>query len=246
MKQANTLIVGAGISGLSFANFTAERDYLILEADSQIGGYCKTVTHDPFVWDYSGHFFHFQKPEIERYLVDRMPPDEVSTIVKCSRILYGETLVDFPFQKNIHQLPKDDFIDCLYELFFRTERKIDSFKDMLVAKFGRGICERFLFPYNQKLYACDLTELDVDAMGRFFPYADVKDIIRNFRRPDNRSYNTTFTYPKGGAFEYIKALKSQVPDDRIALDERLIELDLKRHVAITNKREIGYSTVVSS
>ena len=38
---------------------------------------------------------------------------------------------------------------------------------MLYAKFGRGICERFLIPYNEKLYACDLAELDKDAMGRF-------------------------------------------------------------------------------
>jgi NADH:ubiquinone oxidoreductase subunit 2 (subunit N) len=33
-----------------------------------LGGYCKTVKRDGFVWDYSGHFFHFKHPEIERWL----------------------------------------------------------------------------------------------------------------------------------------------------------------------------------
>ena len=38
--------------------------------------------------------------------------------------------------------------------------------------------QAFLIPYNTKLYATDLDRLDRDAMGRFFPHADVADIIR--------------------------------------------------------------------
>ena len=43
-------------------------------------------------------------------------------------------------------------------------------------------------------------------MGRFFPYADKEDIIANFKSNSSKSYNETFTYPKGGAFEYINSL----------------------------------------
>ena len=42
---------------------------------------------------------------------------------------------------------------------------------MLYQKFGKSIAENFLIPYNEKLYACDLDELDEESMGRFFPYA---------------------------------------------------------------------------
>jgi protoporphyrinogen oxidase len=96
------------------------------------------------------------------------------------------------------------------------------------------------------LYACDLSELDTDAMGRFFPYADVADIIRNFKRANNSSYNATFNYPKGGAIEYIKALKAEIPDERISLGEQLLHIDLKRQVAVTNRRRIAFVTLVSS
>ena len=51
------IVIGAGVSGLSYSNFT-KNDYLILEGDSEIGGYCKSIKQDGFVWDYSGHFFH--------------------------------------------------------------------------------------------------------------------------------------------------------------------------------------------
>ncbi|MEW5988716.1 MAG: NAD(P)-binding protein [Chloroflexota bacterium] len=246
MEKVHTFIVGAGVSSLAYANFTNQDDYLIVEAENEIGGYCRTVKQDGFVWDYSGHFFHFRHPEIEDYLVSRMPAGEVQRIVRSSKILFGDRLIDFPFQKNIHQLPQADFIECLYDLFFREETEVTNFKEMLYSKFGRGICERFLVPYNEKLYACDLAELDVDAMGRFFPYADLKDIIRNFKHADNSSYNATFTYPRGGAIEYIKALKAQVDDSQVSLQERLLYLDLAERVAVTNKREVVFQTLVSS
>lgn len=250
MDQTRSLIIGAGVSGLSFANFTDDPDYLILEADQEIGGYCKTVARDGFVWDYSGHFFHFKHKELEQYLLDRMPADEVRVVEKVTRILYGDRLVDFPFQKNIHQLAQDEFIECLYDLVFREEQygtgAPANFKEMLYRKFGRGISEKFLVPYNEKLYACDLATLDVDAMGRFFPHADLRDIVRNFRDADNSSYNSTFTYPRGGAIQYVNALKRDVPDRRIALGERLVSIDLRRRVATTDRRQIGYEQLISS
>ena len=70
MDSCDVLVVGAGISGLGFANWWREREpnarILVCEADAEIGGYCKTVMRDGFVWDYSGHFFHFKHPEIEQ------------------------------------------------------------------------------------------------------------------------------------------------------------------------------------
>src|SRR5580704_6208230 len=58
MDSVGTLIVGAGMTGLATAAALTERgddDYLVLEADREMGGWCKTVKKDGFVWDYSGH-----------------------------------------------------------------------------------------------------------------------------------------------------------------------------------------------
>ncbi len=244
--SVRTLIVGAGVSGLATAAFSPDKDYLVLEADGEIGGYCKTIKRDGFVWDYSGHFFHFKHPEIEAWLRERMPGQQIRTVHKKSFVSYGGRRIDFPFQKNIHQLPQDEFIDCLHDLYFAKQESDDSFKDMLVGRLGRSICEKFLFPYNEKLYACDLGKLDREAMGRFFPHADVPDIIRNMKVANNASYNATFTYPEGGAIEYVKALASAVRPGGIALGEPLVGIDLAKKVARTPKREIAYDRLVSS
>lgn len=250
MDRARYLVAGAGMSGLAFADWIAKdalgSDYLVVEADGEPGGYCKTVVKDGFVWDYSGHFFHFRHPEIERYLVDRMQGQRVLEIVKQSSIYWKGAYVDFPFQKNIHQLPREDFLDCLHDLFFREEKLATNFREMLYAKFGRSIAEMFLVPYNEKLYATDLSALDVDAMGRFFPHAKLEEIIKNFKQADNRSYNATFTYPEGGAVQYVHALLRGLDPARIAYGERLERIDLANKVAYTSRRAIAFEHLISS
>jgi protoporphyrinogen oxidase len=263
--DVDVLVIGAGVSGLGFANWLAGEaaargaaapSVLVVEAEDEPGGYCRTVVQDGFVWDYSGHFFHFRHPEIEAWLRARMPGQEVKTVRRQSRIRYAGVDVDFPFQKNIHQLPRQDFIDCLHDLYFAGSgvpaddaaagAPPGSFAAMLYARFGRSIAEKFLIPYNEKLYATDLGGLDQDAMGRFFPHADVAAIIRNMKAPDNAGYNATFTYPAGGAVQYVHALMRDLPDGAVALGERVVAIDPARRVATTTRREIGWKRVVSS
>lgn len=239
------IIIGAGMTGLTYANFT-ENQYLILEADDHIGGLCNTIKQDGFVWDYSGHFFHFQHPEIAAFMQERVDVSELVKVDKYTQIKYKDQLVDFPFQKNIHQLEHDEFIDCLCDLFEKDEIDITSFKSMLYAKFGKSIAEKFLIPYNEKLYATDLDRLDADAMGRFFPYADKEDIIRNFRAQKNDSYNGSFLYPKGGAIQYVNAVARDLKQDSICLNERVENIDIEKHELRTNKRVLTYDRLVST
>ncbi len=246
MERTKFLLVGGGITNLAFAAALQDDDLILCEAENELGGYCRTVKKDGFVWDYSGHFFHFRHADIEQLLVSRIGADHVRTVQKDSRIHWHDRFIDFPFQKNIHQLPHEDFIDCLAGLFERPKGEPASFEEMLLSKFGKGISERFLVPYNEKLYATDLSKLDVDAMGRFFPHADVADIVRGFRRSDNTSYNSTFTYPEGGAVEYVKAIAEDVAGQNIRLGVRVQHIDLRHKVATTSCGEIAFETLVSA
>ena len=246
MDETRFLIIGAGVTGLAFAGRLSEKDYLICEAADEIGGYCRTVVQAGFVWDYSGHFFHFRHPDIEHELVSRIGEGRVRRVVKDSRIHYAGKLIDYPFQRNIHQLPEREFLECLSDLFQRPSARATNFYEMLHAKFGRGITDKFLAPYNEKLYATDLSLLDVDAMGRFFPYADAEDIVRGLSAPVAASYNATFTYPEGGAVEYIRALAQDVDPQRISLGEAVLDIDLRSKTARTNRRSIRFEYLLSS
>lgn len=247
MERVKYLIVGGGVTGLSFASFIGTDDYTIVEREESLGGYCRTIYKDGFVWDYSGHFFHFQDSFIRDYLLKKMPAESVFEVVRHAKIFYNGELVDFPFQRNIHQLTKCEFIDCLYDLYFRSEnREHDSFKRMVYARFGRSIAEKFLIPYNEKLYACDLDSLDVDAMGRFFPHATMDDIIRNFKLPDSRSYNSTFIYPKKGAVQFVEALGQDLDSSRIFTNEEVRNIFVEDKLVETSHRRIAYEYLIST
>lgn len=101
---------------------------------------------------------------------------------KHTQIYYKGDYIDFPFQKNIHQLDKEELIDCLYDLFSVNQGSIRSFKEMVYANYGKSIAEKFLIPYNEKLYACDLDRLDMNAMGRFSQKQIRKILSRIFVR----------------------------------------------------------------
>lgn len=239
------LIIGAGVTGISYANFT-NNDFLIIEKEKEVGGYCRTIERSGFVWDYSGHFFHFQNPEVEKYVCKNIDPSLLLRVEKHTQIYYKGRYVDFPFQKNIHQLEKEELVDCLYDLFIPYKGKVSSFKEMVYANLGKSIAEKFLVPYNEKLYACDLDSLDMNAMGRFFPKANKEDIILNFKSHDNSSYNSHFTYPKTGAIEYVNSLLHNIDNTKVSVNEEVISIDTEKKIATTNRREIHYDRLIST
>lgn len=240
------LIIGAGITGLCYALFSNKSDYLILERENDIGGYCRTIKRNGFIWDYSGHFFHFRDERIKDIILSGMA-DKMVEVRKCTRIKYKKKYVDYPFQKNIHQLEKKEFIDCLYDLFTAPDGPYGNFQEMLYCKFGKSIAEKFLIPYNSKLYACELNLLDKDAMGRFFPYAEKEDIVRNFKAGNNNSYNDTFVYPQNGAIEYVKSVYNRLNPSKIRMRASIKRISLNEHTIMLHTGEIlHYDRLIST
>lgn len=247
MTQVKYLIIGAGISGLTAANYL-KKDYLLIEKENEPGGYCRTIHRGDYVWDYAGHFFHFKTDEFRRLFHENIPEQDIISQTKRTKILYKGQLVDYPFQTNIHQLEKQEFIDCLYDLFQRKEKpEYSDFLDMLYGKFGKSIVEKFLRPYNEKLYACNLHQLDKDAMGRFFPYADIPQIIANMKREQDSSYNSTFLYPRNGAGSFLDVLYRRLDSTKVRLGCTLTRVDAERKLAYTDGgEEISFEYLINT
>jgi len=231
--ETKTLIIGGGITGLSAASFLPHPDYLVLEKDSTPGGYCKTTIRGEYTWDYSGHFFHFNNPEIKNYILGNIE-SKMLQVTKITDIDYNRNIIDFPFQFNIDQLPEEEYKECLEDLNNLGETDLSTFKSFVKSTLGQGICNKFIIPYNEKLYACDLDELECDSMGRFFP------------KSKSKSYNDTFIYPEGGSYEYIKSVLKRLDNNKILLNTELLELDLENKIAKTSKGDIKFEQLIST
>lgn len=258
--EVDYLVIGAGMSGLGFAHWVRQARHgqaasrlLLIEAEAEPGGYCRTISRDGFTWDYSGHFFHFRDPSLLELFRSRLPADALVTVARRAKIRYRGRDLDYPFQANIHQLPREEFLECLAD-FAEAARQVGapprSLSELLVARLGRGICERFLMPYNEKLYACSLDELDPEAMGRFFPQVELWQLLASLRpRAEGAlaaGYNTTFVYPRGGAGQLVHALAGELGPGELALSERMLQIDVAAKVATTTRRRVRYRHLVSS
>lgn len=246
IMKVKFLVLGGGVTGLSFVNFIQSKDYIIIERDNKLGGYCKTTYFEDYIWDQAGHFFHFKTDYMLNFFKELLNEHEVIKVKKRTKIFYSGNLIDYPFQKNIHQLSKQEFIDCLYDLFNRENSLSINLKDYMINNFGKSIADKFLIPYNEKLYACDLNSLDSNSLGRFFPYANEKEIINNFKAFQNNSYNDYFLYPKKGAQSIIDALKEKCICENIFTNEEVIKIDIENKLVITTNREIEFENIVST
>ena len=77
MEEHRTLILGAGLTGLSCA-YHLGKDYVIVEKEDEPGGIVRTrIRHDGFLCDGTGHWLHLRNPQIKD-LVNRLLPSKLA------------------------------------------------------------------------------------------------------------------------------------------------------------------------
>lgn len=247
MNKVKYLIIGAGISGLAFAAQKKKDDYILLERDETPGGLCRSFRDKGFIWDVAGHFFHFHSIETKQYYETLMKDRTQCTAVKCAKVYYADRYMDAPFQYNIHQLPLDEFLECLTGLYYADcpEGNI-PFETFVRKKFGEGIANKFLIPYNEKLYACKMNDLERDSMGEFLPELDFGVLMRVLNGMKGQTYNDTFRYPINGCDGIIHALCNQLDLTRIHLNESAITIDIANKLVYTDKAIYKYEFLINT
>ncbi|MCF4098412.1 protoporphyrinogen/coproporphyrinogen oxidase [Maritalea mediterranea] len=242
------IVLGAGVTGLTFAN-SVNASVKIFEQSEEAGGYCRTTKRGPYTWDRAGHFFHFRDMRMKSFFERHVLGENYVSVKKHTLIYFNKNWIDFPFQSNIHQLPKSDYITCLIDAYLASKSEVDnsSFKAFVRSKYGRGISDRFLIPYNEKLYATDLNNLEASSMGRFFPDVDFDDIILQPLQKGAESYNSTFLYPKKGASQLIDFLVGALPQNaELNLNSPVSSINLIDKTVTVGEETFEYSTLVST
>ncbi len=222
MEELKTLIIGAGLTGLSCA-YHLGRDYLLVEKEGEPGGIVRThVRGNGFLCDGTGHWLHLRTPDIKQ-LVQRLLPDRLAEHERKAVIHLRGVFTPYPFQANTHGLPREVVLDCLLGLLrakypedFGLAAPTDkprNFREWLVRHFGEGIARHFMVPYNEKLLGVSLDELQPEYAERFIPQPALEDVVKGalgFSR-ESLGYNAKFLYPsEGGISALPRALASAI------------------------------------
>lgn len=247
MNKVKYLILGGGISGLAFAYEKRNDDYLVIEKEREFGGLCRSFYAPGFVWDVAGHFLHFHSDETKAFVTELLSDEKLAKVNKCAKIFYGGKYMSAPFQYNIHELPTHEFVQCLTDLYYAKKSEGDvSFKEFVRESFGKGISDKFLIPYNEKLYACDLDELEKDSMGKFLPKLSFDMLMSQYSGQKGTTYNDFFLYPFDGCVKLIDKLLERLDSEKLHLNEEVLHIDIESHIVTTSNGKYEYEYLVST
>ena len=256
--KVQTLIAGGGLAGLSCARELTSRgrSYLLVEKEKDPGGLCRTVLRDGFTFDYTGHFLHFQKPEIKKW-VESFIGGQLKLRRRHAAIYSRGVYTEYPYQENNAGLPssviRENVLGYLEAVLHRRFTGVDpstakNFKTWCLQAFGGGLSENFMFPYNEKLWKLPLHQLTTHWMGRFVPTPRISEVLKGafFKRPSASGYNATFLYPdRGGISVLPKAIAQGLPN--LWKGVGLQALDVSRGKArLSSGLEVDYQFLVSS
>jgi protoporphyrinogen oxidase len=119
MRKTETLILGAGLSGLSAAyHLGAGHDFLVLEKKGVPGGLCTSKEHRGFVFDQTGHWLHMRDAKVAQ-LVNTLLGGDLAGITRDSYVFSHKTFTRYPFQSHTYGLPPRVIKECV-EGFIRA------------------------------------------------------------------------------------------------------------------------------
>lgn len=207
-------ILGGGISGVAAARFLAEAGVAVdvFERDREPGGLMRSDTVDGYVFDRAGGHIMFTKNDWCRgFWNEIFAQDELVSTVRNTKILYRGRFIHYPFENGIGDLDAEERLQCLkgYIEAWVNRRSgavlPDNFLDWVRHRFGDGIADGFMIPYNEKIWKADLREVGIDWVEGRVPDAPLEDVLRSAmgQRTEGYTHQMRFQYPLTGGFQQV-------------------------------------------
>ncbi len=257
-EERKFLVVGAGPTGLGAAlrlRELGEDDFLVLEAAEHAGGLASSVVDENgFTWDLGGHvqFSHYDK--FDEYMNRALAESEWNAHQRESWVWLLKRFVPYPFQYNLHRLPRETMWQCvngLFEVLQSGAQHSANFRDWILNSFGRGIADLFLLPYNFKVWAHPPEMMNSQWVGERVAVPELETVVKGIcLQEDNVSWgpNSTFRFPlRGGTGAIWLSLADTIPAANLGYCETVTRVDADAHVAYTDQgRAIRYRHLIST
>jgi protoporphyrinogen oxidase len=196
-------ILGGGISGLFTAYFLGD-DVEILEADATPGGLARCFGGEGFRSDIGGHILFSKDKEALAHEVAVLG-ENIRQGVRANKILYRGLHVKYPFENGIDVLPKEDIVDILYSFIENPHKAAPTnFREWMYHTFGDGLTDRYLLPYNTKIWKTPAEEMSLEWVDRV-PRPPLIDLVRTAVgiQTEGYTHQLHFQYPAVGGFESL-------------------------------------------
>lgn len=159
--------------------------------------------------------------------------------------------------------PNGDVKDCCADGILESTAKLGGipaargngtggyahFEDFIHRVWGAGIARHFALPYNRKLWAVDLKEMETSWLGGRVPLPDLEEMIEGALRPVPKPMgpNARFGYPLRGGFQAL--MDGFIPHvrDRLRLNAPVVAVSPRRHrLQLADGSAVDYGQLIST
>lgn len=197
----NVAVLGAGITGLTLASrlLSMGASVTVFERSGRVGGLCKTDIIDGYVYDlHGGHVFNSKHPEVLDWVFGLLSKDKWHFSNRKALIQYGSRSISYPFELALAELPIDEAVECVLGFFEEKGPKPDNFHDWLIWMFGKAIAEKYMLPYNRKIWNTDLRLMSIDWIDGKMPLPTRREMLYGLLANDfneSKMPHSTYYYP---------------------------------------------------
>jgi len=235
--KTKVAIIGAGPSGLTLANALLRKgltDFLLIEKENEVGGLCRSADVDGWPLDIGGgHFLDVRQPKVTDLVFSFMPEREWNQYQRDSQISIHGQMTGSPFESNIWQLDAAHQGRYLADIAAAGCNTGDpsptQFVDWIYWKFGKGIAEDYMLPYNRKMFGDDLNQLGTYWLEKL-PSVSYENTLRSCK--EHRPYaqqpgHAVFYYPKNFGYGEVWRRMGEALGDRLILGSPIERLDVQ-------------------
>jgi protoporphyrinogen oxidase len=253
MEDLDIVVLGAGLSGMSFA-YHYNRKVPVFEKEFVSGGLARTIAFNGCEFDLAPHFLHLRSNYAKTLVFNELGND-FENFERHSSIFIHERLIPYPFELNLSgldEITRHECLESVREITNLSPEEIEtlkkgSYQDYALKAFGGGISVHYLLPYNRKIWDTEPAEMTCEWM-KLLPTVDKDEIMAHASKKPSMSfgYNASFFYPsQKGIRELADSLAAKLSD--IRLNETAAAIDLSKHaVTFKSGKTIRYRTLVST
>ena len=248
MNRTKYLILGAGPAGLSLAHTLlakGEQDIVILEKENEAGGLCRSKDVDGSALDIGGgHFLDVRRPAVNEFLFRFMPEEEWDRYERDSKIHIDGQMISHPLEANIWQMDIESQLKYLMSVSRAgcvTGTPVpEAFVDWIRWKLGDEIADKYMIPYNMKMFGEDLNELGTYWLNKL-PDVSFEDVLRScleHKAHAKQPGHASFYYPKKYGYGELWRRMAEALGDKLISGAEVSSLDLDGKKAGTTAGEL--------
>jgi UDP-galactopyranose mutase len=124
-----------------------------------------------------------------------------------------------------------------------------NFEEFIYKVWGAGIAKHFAIPYNRKLWAVPLAEMETSWLGGRVPLPDLAEMIDGALQPVPKPMgpNARFGYPLHGGFQALMDGFLPLLAGELRLNTSVQAISLARHtVTLNTGEELPYDQIIST